>query len=48
VADEKNQIRPFHIRVVGPAEAAVYQPLVERIIELEKPAYVTYELQFGG
>lgn len=48
VTDENNHIRPFHIRVVGPEEAAVYQPLVERIIELEKPAYVTYELQFGG
>jgi phage tail-like protein len=47
VRDERNRVRPFHIRVVGPAEAEVFRPLVERIIDLEKPAYVTYELGFG-
>ncbi len=47
VMDESNQIRPFHIRVIGPKAAAVYQPLIERIIDLEKPAYVTYELEFA-
>ena len=40
--------RPFHLGIRAPAEAARYQALVERIIEMEKPAYVTYTLTFGG
>lgn len=36
--------RPFHISVQAPPAAAAYQPLLRRIIESEKPAYVTYEL----
>jgi phage tail-like protein len=36
---------PFHLRVHAPKAAAPYRVLVERIIEVEKPAYVTYELQ---
>lgn len=39
--------RPFHMRVLVPSEAARYQVIIERIIESEKPAYVTYELQVG-
>lgn len=38
--------RPFHIRVLAPGELAAHRPMLERIIELEKPAYVTYELHF--
>jgi phage tail-like protein len=41
-----NRPRPFHIRILAPPAAQPYQPLIERIIESEKPAYVTYELQF--
>lgn len=41
------QIRPFHIRIQAPEAALIYRPLIERIIELEKPAYVTYELDFN-
>jgi phage tail-like protein len=36
--------RPFHVRVRMPKAAAAHRALVERIIEHEKPAYVTYEL----
>ena len=36
--------RPFHMRITAPAAAASSQALIVRIIELEKPAYVTYEL----
>ncbi|PTL84222.1 phage tail protein [Vitiosangium sp. GDMCC 1.1324] len=39
--------RPFHLRVRAPAELAEHRPMVEAIIEREKPAYVTYELLFG-
>jgi P2-related tail formation protein len=40
--------RPFHLRVRAPAASKRYRALVERIIEMEKPAYVTYELTFEG
>ena len=43
----EEQIRPFHIRIQAPEAALIYRPLIERIIELEKPAYVTYALDFG-
>lgn len=43
---EDGQPRPFHILVEAPRETAVYQPLLERIIQAEKPVYVTYELVF--
>ncbi|WP_164015833.1 phage tail protein [Pyxidicoccus trucidator] len=38
--------RPFHVRVRAPAEVEAHRLLLERIIEREKPAYVTYELLF--
>ena len=44
--DAKGQPRPFHIKVQAPAESAPHEHLIQRIIELEKPAYVTYELVF--
>lgn len=39
-------IVPFHIRVLAPVAATGYKSLIDRIVELEKPAYVTYELAF--
>jgi phage tail-like protein len=47
VTDERGRVRPFHFRVHAPAAAAPREALVRRIIELEKPAYVTYDLRFG-
>lgn len=38
--------RPFHLDVRAPAAAERYRELVEQIVQMEKPAYVTYELQF--
>ncbi len=38
--------RPFHLLVCAPAPAKSYQRLIEQILEMEKPAYVTYELRF--
>ena len=35
---------PFHILVYYPPEAVALLPLIRRIVQLEKPAYVTYEL----
>jgi len=50
VGDESGKLRPFHIRIVAPKAAAPHTALIERIVEQEKPAYVSYELDFieGG
>ena len=45
VADESGELIPFHIRVRAPAAAQPLLALIRRIVELEKPAYVTYELE---
>ena len=39
--------RAFHIRVLAPTGLEAHHALIERIVELEKPAYVTYELAFA-
>ncbi len=39
--------RPFHLRITAPGHLASHRVLLERIVELEKPAYVTYELAFA-
>lgn len=36
---------PFHVLVRVPAAARPYTALVRRIVEAQKPAYVTYELR---
>ena len=46
VQDSNGLPRRFHILVRAPASASVHQALIERIIEREKPAYVTYDLEF--
>ena len=39
--------RAFHLRITAPPAAHVHRALIARIIDQEKPAYVTYEVQFG-
>jgi len=46
VVDKNGQRRPFHISVTAPAEGGPHKDLIERIIEMEKPAHVTFELAF--
>lgn len=46
VLDSGGRARPFHLRITAPQELAEHRILIERIVELEKPAYVTYELRF--
>lgn len=46
VVGNDGKIKPFHLRIMVPKELAGHRILIERIIELEKPAYVTYELVF--
>jgi phage tail-like protein len=38
--------RPFHLCICAPKASLPYRVLIERIIEFEKPAYVTYDLIF--
>jgi hypothetical protein len=42
------RLRPFHFVLHGPEEAAALRPLIERIVESEKPAYVTCDIQLGA
>jgi phage tail-like protein len=46
VLGEDGRRRPYHVRIGCPAAAQAYEHLVRRIVVSEKPAYVTYELQF--
>jgi phage tail-like protein len=46
VGGSEGRVRPFHVRIVAPAVLASKSELVERIIESEKPAYVTYEVEY--
>ena len=44
--DARGVPRPFHIRVHAPASAQRVADLVRRIVDEERPVYVTYEIQF--
>lgn len=46
--DQAGRPRPFHLGIRAPAAARPYRALVERIVEMEKPAYMTYELAFDA
>ena len=46
VTGEDNHEKAFHIRIKAPVQSKTMHSLIKRIIELEKPAYVTYELEF--
>lgn len=48
VPDWEGRPRPFHVRVLAPESVRPYRGLIERIIDQEKPAYVTYELSIGA
>lgn len=41
-------LQPFHIHIVAPGETAGHRCLMERIVEQEKPAYVTFELSIDN
>jgi phage tail-like protein len=44
VLDEEKKIRPFHLKITVPPGAAAFTDLIKRIVDTEKPIYVTYEL----
>lgn len=45
--DQAGVPRPFHLRVQAPAMSQAIRTLVESIIRLEKPAYVTFEVSYA-
>lgn len=44
----KGVARSFHLRVVAPAAAQPLADLVRRIVDEERPAYTTYEIEFSA
>jgi phage tail-like protein len=46
--DAQRTSRPFHVRVHAPDAAKRYADLVARIVEGERPAYVTYEIVYAS
>jgi phage tail-like protein len=46
-AGEDQARRPFHLRVHAPQSARRYGDLIGRIVDGERPAYVTYEIVFA-
>ena len=40
--------RSFHLRVVAPAAAKPLADLVRRIVDEERPAYTTYDIEFSA
>lgn len=47
VRDGEGSVRSFHIRVRVPADARRYRALIEKIVEQERPAHLTYEVQYS-
>jgi phage tail-like protein len=45
--DGTGRPRPFHVVVHGPKEAVGMRPLIERVVESEKPAHVTCDIILG-
>jgi phage tail-like protein len=43
---DENTTRAFHVRIQAPESCAAHRVLIQKIIEFEKPAYVTYDLEF--
>jgi phage tail-like protein len=46
IMGDDGRLRPFHILILAPEAARVHRTLIERIIKKEKPAYVTFNLEF--
>lgn len=43
--DRLGNERPFHVCIVVPKDVEQHRALIERIVEQEKPAYVSYEIE---
>jgi phage tail-like protein len=47
VMGQDGKPRSFHVRISAPTAAESARELIEQIIESERPAHVTYELEFN-
>ncbi len=47
VLPENKGVLPFHIEIIAPQTARKHHGLIKTIIEQEKPAYVTYNLEYS-
>ena len=47
VLPDNGDMLPFYIKITAPKDAQKHRVFIERIIEQEKPAYVTYNLEFS-
>ena len=45
---EEPEAKPFHLRVIAPQETKAHRTLIERIVDMERPVYATWEVQFSG
>jgi len=43
---EEPASRPFHLRVIAPQETEPHRALIERIVDVERPVYATWEVSF--
>ncbi|MBK8906964.1 MAG: hypothetical protein IPM60_03400 [Rhodospirillales bacterium] len=46
IPDLEGRSRTFHIRVTVPPAAAIHETLIRRIVDADKPAYVSFDLVF--
>jgi phage tail-like protein len=44
---EEPEAEPFHLRIIAPKETEPHRALIERIVEVERPVYATWEVQFS-
>jgi phage tail-like protein len=44
--DDSGRLRAFHLRITAPSALSEHAAMIERIIEAEKPASVTYEVTY--
>ena len=43
---EEPETQPFHLRIIAPKEIEAHRALIERIVDVERPVYATWEVQF--
>lgn len=48
VPGSDGRAQPFHLRVVAPAAAHAHENLIRQIVQMEKPAYTTFDLVFDA
>lgn len=44
---EEPGTKPFHLRITAPKQLEAHRSLIERIVDVERPAYATWEVLFS-